>query len=1201
MPMNLIRQFGWVFGLFIAGSGLASSYYLRTKDSATAESLIAQGASLVADYGSFQILASDTLPKDLSGWSIEKGASRIDLKAGVLDTRNPAARALRKSIGPFAGKRLHLIQFAGPIEPGWVSALEGCGVQVLNYLPRNAYLVYGNASALQRLRDWAQSANMVQWDGDYPADRRIHPRARAIAGQTGLQDAGQDTFVVQLVSDPDENPATLAVIRQMSLAPVQSEFGVLHFLNVIVRLPRARLADLSARPDVVFIEPYAEPQKLDESQDQIVAGNLSSNTPSGPGYLAWLADKGFSQTQFDASGFVVDVSDSGVGNGTNAPGHFGLYALGDPALSNRLVYQRLEGTPHPGSTLAGCDGHGALNAHIIAGYSAFQGFPFTDPLGYAYGLGVCPFVRIGSSVVFDPNIFTSPSFPDLQSEAYFDGARISTCSWGNSSSGGYDILSQTFDALARDAQPDGSLYGTNGNQEMVLVAAAGNGESAGTIESPGTAKNVITVGAAENVRSLSPANGGRDPAGNDGCSEDDSAADSANDVASYSSRGPCADGRMKPDLVAPGTHVTGGIPQNAPALTNGIGSALDCFDAAGITALPGGGTCHYPFMTGNSNNFFPLNQQFYSVSSGTSFAAPAVAGGCALLRQYFINNGLPAPSPAMTKAYLINSARYLDGAGANDTLWSPAQGMGELNLGRAFDGAPRILRDQMPGDTFTNTGQTRTFTGTITNSSLPFRVTLAWTDAPGSPSAGQELVNDLDLTVTIGGVTYKGNVFNGAYSVAGGAADSLNNVESVFLPAGVTGNFVVTVTAANITGDGVPNEGPSLDQDFALVIYNAVQTFVPIVVLDSARILAENCGTGNNAVDPGETVTVAFALKNVGTSDATNLTVTLLQTNGVALPSPAQTYGALLAGDLALTQAFSFTAGGLCGTSISPVLRLQDGPRSLGSVIGSFPLGAPTTFTNTDANTNTIVIPGQGDTGPAAPYSSDIALTGITGTVTKVTVTLSGLSHSNPLYLDVLLAGPGVTNAPGTNVMLMSYCSGLEVSNATLVFDDDAAAMLPQYGLITNGTYQPSGYFADGEILTSPAPTAPFGQTLSVFNGLDPNGIWSLYVQQNSSGDTGSIAQGWQLSVTTSNLTCCSGAILPAPRIESFSRSNCVNTVTWSAVPYARYRLQYATNLGETDWSNVLPDVLATNFTASMNSQSNSRSRTFFRVKVVSP
>src|SRR5262249_50160737 len=156
---------------------------------------------------------------------------------------------------------------------------------------------------------------------------------------------------------------------------------------------------------------------------------------------------------------------------------------------------------------------------------------------------------------------------------------------------------------------------------------------------------------------------------------------------------------------------TGGVAQDGSATTNGTGSAIACFNADGVCALPGGGS------PGNANNFFPLGQQFYTVSSGTSHSTPAVAGACALLRQYFINHSLTPPSPAMTKAFLLNSTRYLDGVDANDTLWSPNQGMGELNLGTAFDGVARILNDQETTNKFTATGQTRTFSGTISDPS----------------------------------------------------------------------------------------------------------------------------------------------------------------------------------------------------------------------------------------------------------------------------------------------------------------------------------------------------------------------------------------------------------------------------------------------------------------------------------------------------
>jgi hypothetical protein len=151
-------------------------------------------------------------------------------------------------------------------------------------------------------------------------------------------------------------------------------------------------------------------------------------------------------------------------------------------------------------------------------------------------------------------------------------------------------------------------------------------------------------------------------------------------------------------------------------------------------------------------------------------------------------------------------------------------------LSRAFDNAKRELVDQTK--LFTESGQTFEIQGSIAARSLPLRVTLAWTDAPGT-LIGPAIVNDLDLEITVGGVTvYQGNGFEGEYSIAGGEPDRLNNVESIYLPpdaipAGVQGNFTVTVRAANIAGDGVPGNETSLDQDFALVVYNIAPPVQP--------------------------------------------------------------------------------------------------------------------------------------------------------------------------------------------------------------------------------------------------------------------------------------------------------------------------------------------------------------------------------------
>ncbi len=993
-------------------TGPLSGPKVRVQDPQLAQQMMAAGAQFIADYGKFQVLRLDPAAEkaSLSNVGLEDVSEQdiIALNTGALDTTRPEIQALKQQVDTAAGNRLHLVQFAGPVKPEWLAALEQTGVRVITYIPHNAYLIYGDGPTLTKFQGWAGANAAVQWEAPYLDSYKIHPAAQIVDAKGNPKTPATSVFAIQMVLDAQANAATLQLIQALKLEEPRQQYSLANYLNVVIRLPAERLPDIAAQPEVISIQPYFDPQKRDERQDQIMAANLTGTAPTAPGYFAWLQSKGFSQAQFTASGFAVDISDSGVDNGTTSPGHFGLYPGGNTALTSRIIYNRLIGTPNSGSTILGCDGHGNLNTHIIAGFNDQPaGFPHTDSSGFRYGLGVCPFVKVGSSVVFDPDSFTDPSYPELQSRAYNDGARISANSWGANSAGAYTTDAQTYDFLVRDAQPASSPYPTAGNQQMVIVFAAGNaGSGSQTVGSPATAKNVFTIGAAENVRSMNTANGGNSSAGNDGCTEPDTGADSANDIISFSSRGPCSDGRKKPDIVAPGTHVTGGVGQvSPPPAPSTTGSAISCFKASGVCALPGSGTI------GNANNFFPLGQQFYTASSGTSHSTPAVAGSCALLRQYFINQGLTPPSPAMTKAYLMNSARYLDGVGANDSLYSNNQGMGEVNLATAFDGSPRILRDQITGEKFTATGQSRSYVGTIVDPSKPLRVTLAWTDAPGNTS-GSAYNNDLDLVVTVGGNTYKGNVFSGATSVTGGTADSRDNVESVFLPAGLSGNFAVTVTAANITSDGVPNEAPSLDQDYALVVYNANPMAGAAVVGTGATLLSEGCSPGNGSPDPGETVTYSFSLSNIGTIDTTNVVATLLANSTVGSPSAPQTYGVLVAGGSAVSATFTFTALGVCGDVITPTLHLQDGAADLGNVSFALQSGAfagfftenfdgvtppalPAGWTTTASGAQSawVTASGTSDTAPNSAFSPDPSAVGVNELVSPVINLPSGPSQ----------------------------------------------------------------------------------------------------------------------------------------------------------------------------------------------------------------
>lgn len=1075
---------------------------LRVTDPRLASELLAGGATQLADYGSFQVFEASTLAtEELSGAGLDNITyeNTIELHAGAVDTRVAAARQMRQNTSAsFAGKRFHLVQFASAVKPEWVTALEKTGVQLVDYIPHNAYLVYGDAAALAKVQQLATMQSALRFQGAFLDSDKIHPTARTGKGFT----ASDRLYQIQLISDDTANADTLAVLDALKVEPIVRTVRAGKYVNIVVKLPCNAIEGLSTQPDIISIWPYVTPRKFDERQGMIVSGNLSGNLPSGPGYLEWLASKGFTQAQFDSSALAVDVTDSGVDNGTTNANHFALYRGGITSDISRVLYNRLEGTANSGSTLQGCDGHGNLNTHIIAGYVGLTNFPHTDSAGYRFGLGIAPFVKVGSSVIFDPATFTNPDYNNLASRAYRDGARVSGNSWGADNAGGYDADAQNYDQLVRDAQPTGAAVATAGNQQMTFVFAAGNaGSSAQTVGSPGTAKNVITVGAAENVHSHATTNGGNSATGNDGCSTPDSEANSANDVATFSSRGPCSDSRKKPDIMAPGTHVTGGVGQNVRTMS-GNGTALTCFSGEGVCGLTGGGT------VGSTNNFFPLGQNWYTTSSGTSHSTPAVAGGAALIYQWFLNNYSAPPSPAMVKAFLMNAARYMSGTGANDTLYSNTQGMGMMNLGSAFDGTPRLMRDQNTNDIFTASGQTRSFTGVIVSNSKPVRVTLTWTDAPGSTS-GNAYKNNLDLTVVINGTTYRGNVFSGANSISGGSADVRNNAESVFLPAGTTGTVAITITATSINSDGVPNYGTSLDQDFALVAYNIQEAQTPAITGAGAQITAESCGIGNGVLDPDEVVTVKFALQNLGTAPTTNVVATLQASGGVVSPSSAQSYGALLAGGAAATNAFTFTASGVCGGVVTATLSVVDGPTSLGNIPFTFTLGGVNSATATNSNSAAITI---NDNAAATPYPSSITINGLGGTVQKVVATLNGFTHTYPSDVKVLLVSPG-----GQAVTLMgSVGETTTVNNATLVFDDSAASAIGS--VVVSGTYLPSGTISS---MPAGAPVTTYGASLSDFNGGSPNGTWSLYVADGAASDTGTIATGWKLAVTSGEPLCC--------------------------------------------------------------------------------
>ena len=221
----------------------------------------------------------------------------------------------------------------------------------------------------------------------------------------------------------------------------------------------------------------------------------------------------------------------------------------------------------------------------------------------------------------------------------------------------------------------------------------------------------------------------------------------------------------------------------------------------------------------------------------------------------------------------------------------------------------------------------------------------------------------------------------------------------------------------------------------------------------------------------------------------------------------------------------SFYNGPLTAADVQAIFNAGGQGKCTGTTTTPTPTPTPTTVPGTCptfSNSTSIAIPATGTSGNALPYPSNITATGATGTVSKVVVKLNGLTHQFPDDIDMLLVGPG-----GQNAIIMSDADSDDPGGGiTLTLDDAAANPIPDTGLLTTGTYRPTNY-GSGDTFPAPAPVSAGGSALSVFNGTDPNGTWSLFIVDDGGGDTGSLTGGWELQLTTT--TCGGPAPTPTP------------------------------------------------------------------------
>ncbi|MDI6631871.1 MAG: S-layer homology domain-containing protein [Thermoanaerobacteraceae bacterium] len=476
-----------------------------------------------------------------------------------------------------------------------------------------------------------------------------------------------------------------------------------------VELPAAAVTKLAGEEAVVRVEPYAPRRFLSDraaavvgSSPLLVPGFATSDGLSGVGQIAGVADSGLDKG--DLNDLHPDFA--------TVPGRMPKVVL---------LRSWAQGP------LADPTGHGTHIAGILAGTGAGSG-------------GRHPGIAPGASIYFQA-ITNQNGEPDPPADlaalfrpAYSAGVRVHVDGWG----GG------TNDYAAAAAQIDRFCFN---NPDFLPVFGAGNGgPGSRTLTSEANSKNALVVGASENPRPLF------------GCTGPET-------VARLSSRGPAGDGRLKPDLVAPG-----------------VGIIAPCSRLA-ASGLPG--------------------YRLYTRLDGTSMAAAVAGGATILLRQYLREEeGEDALPAALLKALLINGARPLDSAAA--------AGFGLLDLAGTVlalkeDTFVYVVEEQGLGDK-----ERADYEITVRDGGAPLKVTLCWTDPPALPGARQALVNDLDLVVEgPDGRRYLGNDFEKQ-----GVPDRLNNVEQVQIPQPVPGRYRIAVVGAKVGGN--PASG-SHRQAYALV------------------------------------------------------------------------------------------------------------------------------------------------------------------------------------------------------------------------------------------------------------------------------------------------------------------------------------------------------------------------------------------------
>jgi hypothetical protein len=938
----------------------------------------------------------------------------IRLKAATVtpgQTGGVAAAGALSISGYAAGQRgYYIVQFRGPVQESWKAQVAATGATLLAYLPDFAFKVRMTPEQAAQVGQLAE----VGWVGLFQPAYKLSPQVSAADGVPQL-------LRVQLEQGVDV-AATTAAVTATGVQILLQEGDLL-----LVAADDAQAVALAGVLDVAWVEPYLLPEKHNESGAGVILG---ANVVNANGY--------------DGSTQIAAVADTGFGTGSASTAHVDVPASRIVALQN-----------FPGSSSSNCytvindgvqdvdSGHGTHVALSVLGDGGVAG----------EGKGTAPAARLVFQAVenyTDFIGFCALSYPDgyyligipanlgsLFQPAYDAGARIHANSWGSNAAGDYTTDSANTDSFIWS------------HKDMLITFSAGNegidANSNGVVDndsigSPATAKNVLTVGASENDRdgnyscdtgltytsrdAYQPSQtcssmGGQNLLGTYGqrWGADfpapplfgDLTAGNKEQMAAFSSRGPTDDGRIKPDIVAPGTWVLSGY---SDLYQEGYDTGTN--PRNGLFQSDGWG--------------MPRNQ-YYKYFGGTSMSNPLAAGAATVVRDFYQKAKGIAASAALVKATLINTAVDLldeNNDGVNDNAFpipNVHEGWGRINLIAATNSSQQYV-DNATG---LSTGGSASQQYTVGTAGSPFKVTLVWSDYPSTAAAAANLVNDLDLTVTSPtGTVYRGNVFSGGWSQTGGSADRVNNVENVYVPSAATGVWTVQVSGFNVP------QGP---QPFALVINGAFGT-----VVDNPPTVSITAPANGATVSGVQNVT-ATASDDVGVTqveffvDGVSIGVDTTAPYGVSWDTTTATNGAHT-----ITATARDTANQVTSTSINVTVDngVVDNPPTVsitaptnGATVSGAQSVAATASDDVGVTQVEFFVDGVSigvDT--TAPY----AVTWDTTTVTDGAHTVSATATDTANQTTSTSINVTVDNAPASNVL---YVSSTTDGNVGFAFSDE--------------------------------------------------------------------------------------------------------------------------------------------------------------------